>query len=300
MAQTYPSRPVRIVMPFTAGGSTDLLARVLAQKLTERWGQQTIVENRPGAATIVASEFVAKAPPDGHTLLFVTTAFAINPGLYPKLPYDTLKDFAPVILISTSANTLVAHPALPVSGMGDLIRLAKARPGALAYATAGSGTAAHVSVELLQAMAGIRLEHIPYKGIPQASVDVMSGQVPLMITSLPNALPYVRSGKLKALGITTRTRAAIAPEIPAIAESVPGYDAATWQGIVTGAGVPRPIVDRLYAEIAAIVQMPDVREKLAAEGSEFVGAPPDRFSAQLRAEIAKWDKVIKASGARPD
>jgi tripartite-type tricarboxylate transporter receptor subunit TctC len=300
-AQSYPARPVRIVMPFTAGGATDLLARVLGQKLTERWGQQVIVDNKPGAGTIVASEYTAKAPPDGYTLLFVTTAFAINPGLYRKLPYDTLADFAPVILISSSANALVAHPSLPANSVRELIRLAKARPGELAYASAGSGTAAHVSVELLQTMAGIKLEHIPYKGIPQASVDVFSGQVPLMITALPNGLPFVRGGKIKALGVTTAKRASIAPDIPTIAEGgVPGYDAGTWQGIVTAAGVPRELVNRLYAEIAAILQMPDVKEKLAADGSELIAAPPDRFAAHLRSEITKWGKVVRESGAKAD
>jgi tripartite-type tricarboxylate transporter receptor subunit TctC len=300
-AQNFPTKPIRIVMPFTPGGSTDLLARVIAQKMTEKWGPQNIVDNKPGAATIVATEFMAKSPPDGYTMLFVTTAFAINPSLYKKLPYDTVRDFAPVVLMTSAANVLVAHPALPANSVRELIKIAKTRPGELTYASAGSGTAAHVSIELLQTMAGIKLEHVPYKGIPQASVDVMSGQVSMLITSLPNALPYMKMGKMKALGLTTAKRSAIAPAIPTIAESgVPGYEASGWQGMITVAGTPRDIINKLNAEIVAILQMPDVREKLAADGSEFIGSSPEQFAAHLKSEISKWAKVVQDSGAKVD
>jgi tripartite-type tricarboxylate transporter receptor subunit TctC len=299
-AQNYPTRTIRLIVPFTAGGASDIQARIIGQKLTERWEQQVIADNRPGGTTVLATELTAKAPADGHTILFVTTAFAINPSLR-KVPYDILRDFAPVIYLSASPNILVAHPSLSINNARDLIRLAKTRPGELNYASAGAGTAAHVSIELLQIMGGIKLTHIPYKGISQAFVDLISGQVSLLVTSPVAALPFVRQGKIKAIAVTTAKRSKAAPEVPTVAEAgIPGYEASGWQGLVAPAGVPRDIVMKLYNEIHSIMQLPEVKERLANDGSEYVGGAPDAFAAHIRTEHAKWAKVVKASGATVD
>ncbi|MBX3664279.1 MAG: tripartite tricarboxylate transporter substrate binding protein [Burkholderiales bacterium] len=299
-AQTYPARTIRLIVPFTAGGASDIQGRLIAQKLSERWGQQVIVENRPGGTTVLATDMTARAAADGYTILFVTTAFAINPSLR-KVPYDIFSDFSPVIYLSSSPNMLVAHPSVPANNAADLIKLAKARPGELNYASAGAGTAAHVSVELMQIMGGIKLTHIPYKGISQAFLDLMSGQVSLLITSPVAALPFVRQGKIKSIAVTSAKRSSAAPEVPTVAEKgIPGYEASGWQGLVAPAGVPRDIVMKLYNEIHGIMQLSDVKERLASDGSEYVGGTPDSFAAHIKAEHAKWAKVVKASGAKVD
>ena len=298
--QTYPAKPVRIIVPFTAGGASDVQTRTIGQKLTERWGQQVIADNRPGGTTVLATDLAAKSPPDGYTLLFVTTAFAINPSLR-KVPYDILKNFDPVILLATAPNMLVAHPALPANSVRELVRLAKARPGEINYASAGSGTAAHVSMELLQIMGGIKLTHVPYKGVSQAFIDVMSGQVPLIITSPIAALPFVRQGKLKAISVSTSKRSAAAPDVPTVAESgIPNYEASGWQGIVAPAGVPEAIIQKLHADIDAVLRVPEIAKRFGDDGSEYSGAGPAAFRTHINREFLKWQKVVETSGARVD
>ncbi|MGZ9060138.1 MAG: tripartite tricarboxylate transporter substrate binding protein [Burkholderiaceae bacterium] len=300
LAQNYPTRTVRIIVPFTPGGGADIQGRALAQKLTERFGQQVIVDNRPGAATVLATELTAKASADGYTILFVTTTFAINASLR-KVPYDIIKDFTPVIHLTAQPNMLAAHPSLPANHPRELIRLARERPGALTYGSAGSGTAAHVSMELMQMMSGAKLTHVPYKGASQGIVDLMSGQIALFVTPPASLLPHIKSGKIKPIAVTTAKRAAAAPNVPTIAEGgLPGYEATAWQGLVAPVGVPNEIVARLNREINGILQLADVRERIAADGAEPVGGSPDAFAAHIRKEHAKWAKVVKASGAKVD
>ena len=300
LAQNYPTRTIRLIVPFTAGGASDVQARIIGQKLTERWGQQVVIDNRPGATTVLATEITSRAPPDGYTILFVTTAFAISPAMR-KVPYDISRDFAPVILLSSSPNMLVAHPSVPASNARDLIRLAKSKPGELNYASAGAGTAAHVSVELFQIMSGTKLTHIPYKGISQAFVDLMCGQVSLLITSPVAALPFVRQGKIKAIAVTSTKRSSAAPDVRTVAETgLPGYEASGWQGLIAPGGTPRDVVMKLYTEINSVLQLADVKEKLAGDGSEYVGGTPDAFAAHVKIEAAKWAKVVKISGATAD
>jgi tripartite-type tricarboxylate transporter receptor subunit TctC len=299
-AQNYPTRAVRIIVPFTPGGGADIQARALGQKLTERLGQQVLVDNRPGGGTVLATELTAKAPADGYTILFVTTTFAINASLR-KVPYDIVKDFAPVIHLTVQPNMLAAHPSLPANHPRELIRLAKERPGALTYGSAGSGTAAHVSMELMQMMSGAKLTHVPYKGAAQGLVDLMSGEIALFVTPPASLLPHIRQGKIKAIAVTTAKRARAAPGVPSIAEGgLPGYDASAWQGLVAPAGVPQEIVSRLNREINSILGLADVRERIEAEGAEPVGGTPEAFGAHIVKEHAKWSKVVKFSGAKVD
>jgi tripartite-type tricarboxylate transporter receptor subunit TctC len=300
LAQNYPTRPVRIIIPFTPGGGSDIQGRALAQRLTERLGQQVIVDNRPGAGTVLATELVSKAPADGYTVLFVTTTFAINPSLR-KVPYDILKDFAPLVYLTAQPNMIAAHPSLPANHPRDLLKIAKERPNALTYGTAGAGTAAHVSMELMQMMSGAKLTHVPYKGGAQGIVDLMSGQIALFVTPPASLLGPIKQGKLKPIAVTTAKRAAAAPNVPTVAEGgIPGYEATAWQGLVVPAGVPREIVGRLNKEINAIIQLPDVRERIEADGAEPMGGPPEAFGEHIRREHAKWSKVVKVSGAKVD
>jgi tripartite-type tricarboxylate transporter receptor subunit TctC len=300
LAQNYPARPIRIIVPFPAGGAIDLQARVIGQKLNERWNVPVVVDNRPGAATIVGTEVAAKAPPDGYTLLMITTAFAINPTLYGKIPYDPA-DFTPVIQTGTSPLLLAAHPSLPAKTFRELVALAKQRPDQITYASAGTGTAAHVAVELMNSMAGMKLVHIPYRGLSQAFTEVLAGQVSLMITSTFALMPYVKSGKLKALAVTTPKRTAAAPEVPTVAESgVPGYEASVWQGVATNAGTPADIVAKVNREINTIFTLADVKEKLGSDGAVMAANTPEQFAAHIRKETQKWARVIKDSGAKPE
>ena len=300
IAQNYPTRTVRLIVPFTPGGGADIQGRALAQKLTERFGQQVIVDNRPGGGTVLATELTAKAPPDGYTILFVTTTFAINASLR-KVPYDIIRDFAPVIHLTSQPNMLVAHPSLPANNPRELIRLAKERPGALTYGSAGAGTAAHVSMELMQMMSGAKLTHVPYKGASQGLLDLMSGEVALFITPPASLLPHIRQGKIKPIAVTTAKRSKSAPSVPTIAEGgLPGYEASAWQGLVAPAGVPRDIIARLNREIDGILRLADVRERIEADGADPVGGSPEAFAAHIRSEHAKWAKVVKVSGAKVD
>ena len=297
-APAYPVKSVRLVVPSSPGGGTDILARVLAQKMSETFGQQFVVENRPGAGQVIGIEAVARSAPDGYTLLMAASAIVINEVLYAKPPYDTLRDFAPVTLGASLPNILVVHPALPVKSVRELIVLAKTRAGQLNYSSAGSGTSPHLSMELFRLMAGITLTHIPYKGSGPATVDLLAGQVQLSMPNVLTALPHIKGGKLRGLGVTSSKRATGLPDIPAIAETLPGYEAIQWYGILAPAGTSRDIVAKLQAEIARILVLPEVKDRLAADGADAVGSRPDEFAAYIRAELAKWGKVVKNGGIK--
>jgi tripartite-type tricarboxylate transporter receptor subunit TctC len=294
----YPAKSVRLVVPSSPGGGTDILARVLAQKMSESLGQQFVVENRPGAGQVIGIEAVAHSAPDGYTLLMAASAIVINEVLYAKPPYDTLRDFVPITLGASLPNILVVHPALPVKSVRELIALAKARPGQLNYSSAGSGTSPHLSMELFRLMAGITLTHVPYKGSGPATVDLVAGQVQLSMPNVLTALPQIKAGKLRGLGVTSGKRATGLPDIPAIAETVPGYEAIQWYGLLAPAGTPREVVNKVQAETARILVLPDVKARLAADGADAVGSRPDEFAAYIRSELAKWGKVVKTGGIK--
>jgi tripartite-type tricarboxylate transporter receptor subunit TctC len=297
-APAYPVKSVRLVVPSSPGGGTDILGRVLAQKMSETFGQQFVVENRPGAGQVIGIEAVARSAPDGYTLLMAASAIVINEVLYAKPPYDTLRDFAPVTLGASLPNILVVHPALPVKSVHELIAFAKTRSGRLNYSSAGSGTSPHLSMELFRLMAGITLTHIPYKGSGPATVDLLAGQVQLSMPNVLTALPHIKGGKLRGLGVTSSKRATGLPDIPAIAETLPGYEAIQWYGILAPAGTSRDIVAKLQAEIVRILVLPEVKDRLAADGADAVGSRPDEFAAYIRAELAKWGKVVKTGGIK--
>ena len=301
-APAYPTKPIRLVVPFPAGGATDILARAVAQKLTEAWGQAVVVDNRPGAGGNIGSELVAKATPDGYTLEMGTVGtHAINASLYAKMPYDHVKDFAPVILVAGVPNVLVVTPSLPANSVQELIAYAKANPGKLNFASSGSGTSIHLSGELFKVMAGVEMTHIPYKGSAPALQDLIGGQVQLMFDNLPPSLPQIKSGKLRALGVTTATRSAALPDTPTIAESgLPGFEASSWFGVLAPAGTPPAIVAKLNTEIARWLATPEAREKLVALGATAAGGTPEDFARHIAAETAKWAKVVKDSGAKVD
>jgi len=300
-AQNFPARPVRYVMPLPAGSETDIFARVLAKHLTESWGQQVLVENRPGGGTTIATEAAAKSLPDGYSLLHAITSFAINATLYARLPYDTLKDFACVTHIGNLYGVLLAHPSFPAKSVQDLVRLAKARPGDIAYATGGAGTANHIATEALRAAAGIDIVHVPYKGTSQAVLDVLPGRVPLLATVLVEALPYIQSHKLKVIATTSPKRAPSLPEVPTIGESLPSYRAGTgFWAVVVRAGTPGPVLGKLNADIVKGLQAPDVRARLTAADIEIVGSSPDECDTLVRGQVATWGAIVKTSGARVD
>ena len=301
-AQAYPVKPIRIVVPFPPGGATDILARDVAQKLTEAWGQQVIVDNRPGAGGNIGSELVAHSAPDGYTLEMGTVGtHAINASLYAKMPYDHVKDFAPVILVAGVPNVLVVNNAVPANSVAELIAYAKANPGKLNFASSGNGTSIHLSGELFKVMAGVQMTHIPYKGSAPALQDLLGGQVQLMFDNLPPSLPQIKAGKVRALAVTSLTRAPALPDVPTVAESgLPGFEASSWFGILAPAGTPPAIVAKLNAEIAKWLATPEAKEKLAKQGANAAGGTPEDFAKHIAAETAKWAKVVKESGAKID
>lgn len=300
-AQTYPVKPIRIIIGFPPGGATDISARAIAQKLTESLGQQVIVDNRPGAASNIGAEAAARAAPDGYTLFQGTVSTAINPSLYTKLSYDPSRDFAPVALLANTPFLLVIHPSLPVMSVRDLIAFAKARPGQLNYATAGAGSGAHLFMELFTSHTGLKLVAVPYRGAAAATTDVISGQIPMMFDNIFTTLPLARSGKFRALAVSTAQRSAVAPEIPSVAEAgVPGYDANAWFGLFAPAAVPKDIIARLNAETVKGLQTPDMRERLRALGATPGGGTPEQFAVFFRNEVAKWAKVVKQVGVTLD
>ena len=302
VAQSYPERPVKLVVPFPPGGPTDGMARIIGQKLAEKWGHPVIIENRGGAGGGIAAESVAKSAPDGYTLFFGTTGTqTINPSLYAKLAYDPVKDFVPISLVATTANVLVVNPSLPVKTVKDLIEYARANPGKLTFGSAGNGSSNHLAGELLKSMAGIEMVHVPYKGSAPALNDLLGGQLSMMFDVLSTALPQVASGKTRAIGVTSPKRSSIAPEVPTIAESgLNGYEVVIWFGVLAPTGTPATVVNRVSADLAAILKTPEMQERLAKIGAEPAGTTPEQFAAIMRADTAKWSKVVKASGARVD
>jgi tripartite-type tricarboxylate transporter receptor subunit TctC len=299
-ADNFPSKPVKIVVPYTPGGGADILARTLAAALAPKIGQPVIVENRPGANTITGTEYVANSPPDGYTLMLVPASFSINPSFY-KLPYDTIKGFAPVGLVALVPLLLVTNPAVPVNSVKDLIALAKAKPGELTFASYGSGSPAHLAGELFKSMVGVDMLHIPYKGSAPALADIVAGHVALSFSSMSPAVPLVKSGRLKAIAVSTAKRVSAMKEIPTIAEAgVPGYEVQAWNGIAAPAGTPREVIAKLNKAIVEIVATTEFRDRISAQGFEPESSSPEEFSELIQRDVLKWAKVIRESGAKPD
>jgi tripartite-type tricarboxylate transporter receptor subunit TctC len=297
-AQAYPVRPVRIIVPYPPGGATDVMARTVAQKLSEFWQQPAVVENKPGASGTVGSEIVAKSAADGYTLLMQGTQHSINLSLYKQLPYDTLRDFAPVAFVASAPFLLVLHPSVPANSVAELIAYIKARPGGLNYGSSGVGGGAHLAGEIFKTSAGVQLTHIPYKGAAPAMADLLGGQVTMVFDPIPTSIAQVRSGRIKALAITSAKRSALMPELPTIAESgLPGFEVVAWFGLYAPAATPKDIVTKLNADVTRALQLPDVREKFAGLGAESMPMSTDQFAVYLRAEIAKFAKAIRESGA---
>jgi tripartite-type tricarboxylate transporter receptor subunit TctC len=301
VAADYPTKPIRLVVPFPAGGPVDITARTLAPRLGDALGQRILIDNRGGAGGVLGSEIVAKSPADGHTLLLCTTGNAINVSLVPNLPYDIRKDFAPVSMVAIITSILVVHPSLPVKSVKDLIALAKAKPDALSYASTGNGAPTHLAGELFKSMAGVKIVHVPYKGAAPAVIDLISGHVQLSFISAPGAMPHVQEKRLRVLAVTNNKRSVLLPEIPTISEAgLKGYESEGWHGLFTPTGTPRPVIDRLYKEISTLLRDQKINALLAAGGAEPVGMPPDEFGKALHREIEKWAKVVKASGMKMD
>jgi len=300
-AQQYPTKPIRIVIPFPPGGTNDLVPRAIAEKLRVTLGQPVVPENRPGGNNIIGSEIVAKSVPDGHTLLIANTQHVINPSLFPKLPYDALKDFTAVGLATSVYFALTVHPSVPAANVKELVAYARQNPGKLNYGSAGSGSATHLNMELFKSMTGTFIVHIPYRGSTQSRQDLVAGEVQLSVDGLLPTLPLIRAGKLKAFGLTSSRRSSVAPEIPTLAEAgVTGYASDTWYGIMAPAGTPKEIVQALHAAAVKSIGMPALRERLTQQGAELVGSTPDEFRKLLEREFVLWAKVVKQSGAKVD
>jgi tripartite-type tricarboxylate transporter receptor subunit TctC len=301
-AQKYPDRPIRIIAQFQPGTSTDILARVIGGKLTESWGQQVVVDNRPGAGGLVGTELGAKAAADGYTLtMAVSSGFGINPSLYSKLPYDVLRDFAPITNIALTPQTLVANPGFAAKSVKDLVATAKAKPGQINFASLGAGSTSHLTMEMFRSAADIQMNHIPYKGSPAAHAELFSGQIPVMFDAIPAVLPHVKGGRLRGLGIGSAQRSPFLPEVPTIAESgFPGFEAVGWIGIAAPSKTPVAILDKLNAEIVRIINTPEMKRRLATLAFTPVGDTRQQFSAFIKSEIAKWGKAVKESGAKAD
>ncbi len=297
----WPSKPVRLIVPQSSGGSTDLVARPLAQQLSAALGQTVLVDNRPGAGSVIGTEIVARAAPDGHTLLAIAASFTATPALHPKLSFDSERDFAPITVLSAFPNLLVVHPSLPVKSVQDLLALARAKPGMLNYGTSGAATGTHMSMERFMQMTGTRLVHVPYKGGAPSVQALVANEVQVNMATISTALPQVRAGRLRALASTGARRSTVLPELPTVAEAgVPGFEYASWTGLLAPARTPRPVIDRLHAEAVRAVNSPDLKALLAIEGAEPVGSTPAQFAAQIRLEIVRWTQLVKAAGIRAD
>jgi len=297
--QSYPAKPVRLVVPFAPGGSTDIVARLLGQKLNEIWGQTVIVDNRAGGSTVIGTDIVAKAPPDGHTLLVTPAPFTIVPSLAAKLPYDPHKDFEPITLINTTPLVVVVHPGVPAASIKELVALAKARPGALNFGSSGSGGSNHLAGELFNAMAGVKMVHVPYKGNAPALTDLVGGHVDLLFNGLTSALPLIKSGKLRPIGMTSLKRAGALPDVPTVDEQgLRGFQAVAWNGLTAPARTPKDVIAKINADVLKVIRSPELLEKLKTEGSDPVGSSVADYAAFLRDEIAKWAKVIKVANIK--
>jgi len=297
-AQQYPTKPIRIVTGFAAGGPTDVSARTIGQKLTEAWGQPVVVDTRPGASGNIAAELVAKSAPDGYTLLLAVFAHAVNPSLIPKMPFDAVRDFAPIIQFASIANLLVVHPSIPAKTVKELVAFARARPGQLSAGSAGVGTSSHLALVLMDSMGGSRVTHVPYKGLAAAHTDVVSGQISLLFDNVVTAHPHAKAGRIRMLAVTTLSRWSGIPEVPTMAESLPGYEVNSWYGLLAPANTPRDIVQRLNAEVAKGLKAPDARQRLFSIGAEPLAQTPEVFAAFIQSEVDKWAKVVKTAGIK--
>lgn len=300
LAQSYPAKPIRLIVPSSPGGGTDITGRIIAQKLTELLRQQVVVDNRAGAGTRIGNEIVAKSPPDGYTLLMGLSTLAIIPAVYKSVSYDALKDFAPISQVVSVPNVLVVHPSLPARSVKELIALGKSRPRDLVAGSAGSGTSPHLSLELFKSMAGIEMVHVPYKGSGPGLVALVSGEVAVFFPSASSATPHIKANRVRPLGVTTATRTEALPDVPSIAEAgLPGYEATQWFGVLAPAGTPQAIVERLHKEIVTALKSPDVAKQLSTQGAQIVASSPEQFAAYIRTETKKWAEVVKAAGIKP-
>ncbi|MFN0163992.1 MAG: Bug family tripartite tricarboxylate transporter substrate binding protein [Burkholderiales bacterium] len=300
-AQTWPSRPVRLLVPFPPGGGADFIARMLGQKLGELWGQTVIVDNRPGASTMIAMEAVAKAAPDGHTLVLTVSNHSSNPALFSKIPYDTVRDFTPITLVGSAPMVLVVNPRLPAKTLQELLAYLRERPGKLSYASAGNGSVGHLGGELLKQSTGVDMVHIAYKGTGPAEIDLIGGTVELMFTGMVTALPQVRAGKMRAIAVGSAGRSSALPELPSVQEGgVAGFDSSIWYGLLGPAGLPRDIVARVHGDVGRVLQQADTRSKLLSQGAEAIGSTPEQFARQIDAEIARWSALVKAAGIKSE
>lgn len=300
-ADAYPDRPIRFIVPFAPGGGNDMIARAVGQKLTEAWGHQVVVDNRPGAGGNIAGGIAARAVPDGYTLFLLNSANLIAPSLYRRIAYNPIRDFAPITLMVSSPFVIVVHPDTPIRSVGDLIALAKSRPGTLTYASGGNGSSSHLAAEQLALFAGIKLVHVPYKGAAPAFIDLLAGQVTMYFSGLLPAMPHLKAGRIRALAATGLRRSKVLPDLPTVVEAgVPNYEAAVTYGVVTTAKTPPQIVDKLHAEIVRILNQPEIRERLESQGTDVVVSTPAEYAREIETEIAKWARVVKASGASVD
>jgi tripartite-type tricarboxylate transporter receptor subunit TctC len=300
-AQPYPAKPIRLVIPYPPGGGSDIIARPLTQLMSASMGQQIVVENRGGAGGNIGMDYVAKSPADGYTLIFgITAQLAVNPSLYPKLPYDLLRDFAPISLLGIAPYVLTVHPALPVKSVKDLVALARAQPNTLTFGSAGNGSGAHLAGEMLNALANVKTVHVPYKGGGPAMIDLVAGQLQLSYLTYTSSNSFIRAGRLRALGVTTAKRSPALPDLPAIAETLPGYDSAVWYGVLAPAGTPADIIARLNREFLAALKNSELRQRLLTEAFEPIGTSPEELGAYMKSEIARWAKLVKATNTRID
>lgn len=298
-ATTYPVRPVHVIVPFAAGGTSDVVTRIVSDQLAKLWGVPVVVENRPGAGGNIGAEAVARSRPDGYTLLMGTVAtHGINASLYGRMPYDPVKNFEPVSLVASTPSVLMVSPKLPIHSVADLVNYARSHPNQLNFGSAGNGSSHHLAGEMFEALAGVSMTHVPYKGTAAAITDLIGGQIQLTFDTLPSAMPHVRAGTLRALGVTSRDRYPALPSAPTIATTVPGYEIESWYGVLAPAGTPSDIVAKLAADLASVLQQPFIREKLLDQGARPVGSTPEQFAEHIRSELKKWSKVVKDSGAR--